>query len=122
MQWTFCQLLVEHAPRLKVANPLDATMLPCWPCATCRRISGGPLPAMIRHYVLAEGGDPGAHIPMQARGILGDHIERVRAVRSSLRAGLERLILAAAMQSRGSGSEQGLLPTVGLFRPSVSRA
>ena len=76
-------------PHLKVANPLDATMLAMLAMRDLPPDQRRAFAAMIRHYVLAEGGDPGAHIPMQARGILGPITsERVRAFRSMLRAGL----------------------------------
>jgi hypothetical protein len=78
------------SPRLHVASPLDASILAMLAMRDLPADQKRAFAAMIRHYVLAEGGDPGSHIPEHARGILGPVTpERVRAVRSRLRAGLQ---------------------------------
>ena len=77
-------------PRLLIANPLEASLLAMLVMRELPPDQKRAFAAMIRHYVLAEDGDPGAHIPAGARGILGPvTAERVRAMRSMLRAKMQ---------------------------------
>lgn len=68
------------------ASPLEASLLAMLVMRELPADQQRAFAAMIRHYGLAEGGDPGAHIPVQARGILGAvNAERARAFRAKLR-------------------------------------
>jgi hypothetical protein len=77
-------------PSLYVASPLELSVLAM---QTMRALPPDQRPAfeaMLRHYVLAEGGDPGGHIPPPMRGVLGPlTAERVRTVRRMMREKLQ---------------------------------
>jgi hypothetical protein len=76
--------------RLHVASPLEVSILAMLTMRVLPAEQKRAFAAKIRHYVLAEGDDPEAHIPMPARGILGPLTpERVRAVHRMLREKLQ---------------------------------
>ena len=56
---------------LQLPSPLSTSLLAMLTLRTLPPQQQRAFIAMLRNYVLAEGGDPGAHIPSRARGILG---------------------------------------------------
>jgi hypothetical protein len=72
--------------RLPVASPMDATMLAMLVMRDLPPDQRRAFAAMIRHYVLAEEGDPAGHIPTEVRGILGPvSPETLRSFRDNMR-------------------------------------
>jgi hypothetical protein len=59
------------ASTLQLPSPLSTSLLAMLTMRSLPAQQQRAFLAMIRHYVLAEGGEPASHIPAQARGILG---------------------------------------------------